>query len=84
MTIKKHDHYLDPPDEPEAKICWSCGHEMEFTFRGFLDEVKCVNPFCPDKHTGIAKEMAERIVELTEELEEYKLRVKVLKNKLGV
>ena len=92
MTIKNHDRYLAPPDEPEAQFCESCGHkvayiESHYIYMGYpVTDLAhtCTNSFCPDKHTGIAKEMAEKIVELTEELEEYKLRVKVLKNKLGV
>lgn len=87
MTIKNHDRYYDPPDEPEVPLCESCGHEMNlahtFTYKDSVHfDATCVNPLCPNKHTGIAKEMAEKIVELTEELDEYKLRVRVLKNKL--
>ncbi len=75
----RNDRYLDPPDEPEAELCQSCGVEMEYTFRGFLDETYCPNPLCPDKHSGVAKEMAELIVELRDEVDTLRLKVKILK-----
>lgn len=78
MPIKNLDKYLDPPDEPEAEYCESCGKEMEI-----LDEfgeggkyTKCINPLCPDKFSGSAKALAERIVELEDENAYLKRRVK--------
>ena len=81
MTIKNHDRYYDPPDEPEAPICESCGYEMPILDDfGGQKYTECVNPFCPDKHTGIAKEMAERIVELEEENGLLRNKVRILKS----
>lgn len=91
MTIKNHDQYLDPPDGPEVPICESCGHYMEQNPRmgcgsRWLEDISygCKNSFCPDKHNGIAKEMAERVVELTEKLEDYKTKLNRLSRKLSI
>ena len=84
MPIRNLDKYLDPPDEPEAQYCESCGKEMEI-----MDEfgeggkyVKCVNPLCPDKFTGGAKALAEKIVELEEDNLTLQARINVLVNQL--
>ncbi len=69
----RNDRYLDPPDEPEAELCQSCGVELEWKITTLIPlkgDPACLNPLCPDKHTGITKEMAELIVELREEVEE--------------
>jgi hypothetical protein len=72
------DKYLDPPDEPEIPICESCGKDMEeFWANPLTDDVdySCTNPFCPDKHTGIAKEMAEKIADLEEIVADLRLKL---------
>lgn len=78
----RNDRYLDPPDEPEADLCQSCGVELEWkiiTLIPLKGDLACLNPFCPDKHNGVAKEMAELIVELRDEVDTLRLRVKILK-----
>lgn len=94
MSIRGLDKYLDPPDEPETPLCESCGHEMEeiqypaISMKSsqtyHIPMTVCPNSFCPDKHTGIAKEMAERIVELEEENETLRLKVTMLKRMNGI
>lgn len=72
----RNDRYLDPPDEPEAELCQSCGVELEWRITTLIPlrgDLACLNPFCPDKHSGVAKEMAELIVDT------LSLRVKMLK-----
>lgn len=67
------EKYLDTPEESEAQFCEDCGKEMEI-----LDEfggqkyTKCVNPCCPAKFDGDAKELAEELCwseEIRERLE---------------
>lgn len=82
MTIRNLDKYLDPPDEPEADLCESCGHEKEILDNfGGQRYTKCVNPYCPDKHEGIAKEMAETIVELVDTIDCLRAKIKALGGK---
>lgn len=81
MTIKNLDNYLDPPDKPEAKCCESCGEEMELENYSILPlkgGLKCTNPFCPDKHVGMMKEMAELIVDQAETIDELKTKIRRL------
>jgi hypothetical protein len=79
MTIKNLDKYLDPSDEPEVPLCESCGHEMPILDDfGGQKYVECVNLFCPDKHTGIAREMAELIVDQAETIDELKTKIRRL------
>ena len=80
MPIKGLDKYLDPPDEPEAEFCESCGHEMEEidNFGEGGRDMKCTNLLCPDKHTGAAKALAEHIVELEDIIERQKSKTKRL------
>jgi len=82
MNIKNLDKYLDPPDEPEAEYCESCGEEMEIldNFDG-QRYTKCVNQYCPDKHVGIMKEMAELIVDQAETIDELKTKIRRLEFK---
>jgi hypothetical protein len=62
------DKYLEPPDEPEAVYCESCGQEqVEIVVFGKRTPV-CTNPYCPDKHSGTAREMAEMVINLMEEV----------------
>ena len=76
MTIKNLDKYLDPPDEPEAELCEACGHEMVEFVHG--DGYYCKNKFCPDKHVGIMKEMAELIVDQAETIDNLKAKIRRL------
>ena len=62
------DKYLEPPDEPEAQYCDGCGEEMELTKTYVVHDetgfdAVCINPFCPDKHTGVAKEIADALAD---------------------
>ncbi len=75
----RNDRYLDPPDEPEAELCQSCGAEMEGLYFGDTQEFDCLNPFCPDKHSGVAKEMAELIVELGEDVATLRVKIGLLR-----
>ena len=76
------DKYLDPPDGPEADICEACGHEKEILDNfGGQRYAECVNRYCPDKHEGIAKEMAETIVDLTETIEYLNAKIRNLGGK---
>jgi hypothetical protein len=77
------DKYLDPPDEPEAVLCESCGQEMEGLYFGDEREFSCINPHCPNKHTGVAKEMAEMIVELTDEVNTLRHKLAILQRQHG-
>ena len=80
-----YDRWLTSvPEEPEAIICESCGQEMEIleVFQG-QKYAKCVNPFCPNKHTGIAKEIAEKLVDALDTVSRLESMVKHLKNQLG-
>lgn len=71
------DKYLDPPDQPERIDCPYCGEEMEILEDfGGQKYTKCTNHFCPDKHDGVANEMAEKILELEYDL----MRLKRSKN----
>ena len=84
MTIKNLDKYLDPPDEPEAEYCESCGEELEWENSSILPlkgGLKCTNPFCPDKHVGIMKEMAELIVDQAETIDKLKTKIRRLEFK---
>ena len=79
MTIKNLDKYLDPPDEPEVHLCESCGHKMMQYLHD--DEYYCNNKFCPEKHIGILKEMAELIVDQAETIDELKTKIRRLERK---
>lgn len=77
MTIKNLDKYLDPPDEPEIPLCEACGHEMSSVYPDGSDP-HCFNRFCPDKHVGIMKEMAELIVDQAETIDSLKAKIRRL------
>lgn len=81
--MSNYDRYLDPLEEPEARFCEFCNHEMELknthsSIRGDEPYWRCVNRFCPDKFVGvwtsgdIALEMAKYIVELEERIDDLK------------
>lgn len=77
------DKYLDPPDEPEAALCGHCNQEMEvlpplYSKTSFY---KCTNSYCPSKHEGIAKEMAEKILDLDDTIHRLKLKIRRLEQK---
>ena len=80
---RAHDQYLNPPDEPEAVYCESCGEEMEVKqdWKG-NPYAKCKNEFCPGKFiTGVEREMANELVEAREEVKTLKAKVKRLEMK---
>ena len=84
MPIKNLDRYLDPPDEPEEIICETCGKSMEIidNFGEGGRYTKCINALCPDKFSGSAKALAEKIVELEEDNSALQYRINVLINQL--
>lgn len=68
-----------PPDELEAEVCDTCGHEMEVCTEGYGKRVNnyltCNNPWCPDKLNPTTKyngafviDVAKKVVELEQEL----------------
>lgn len=65
-----------PPDEPEAVFCEECGQEVleEYAPLGGNRSyyAVCENPFCPENFTGVAKEMAERLVEALDTVSKLK------------
>lgn len=78
---KSHSQYLDPPEEPEAVFCEDCGKEMEqIDSFGGLRDMKCVNPYCPAKHEGVAKEMAEMLIGAEETVKSLALQLTNIRN----
>ena len=86
MPIKNLDRYLDPPDEPEEIICETCGKSMEIidNFGEGGRYTKCINTLCPDKFSGSAKALAEKIVELEEDNSMLQARVNTLIRQLPI
>ena len=86
MSIKSLDRYLDPPDEPEEIICETCGKSMEIidNFGEGGRYTKCINALCPDKFSGSAKALAEKIVELEEDNSMLQARVNTLIRQLPI
>jgi len=94
--MKLNDSWYDPPFEEEAKHCEHCGQEMALTSTLMwrtrtipLKEWVCNNEYCPNKHTGVAHEMACWIVELDIRLgerqgviEDYRVKYNILANKM--
>jgi len=75
------DWWYDPPDEDDAEFCDECGEEVEWDFDPDYSKrvpSSCDNPLCPSKHEGIAKEMAEKIIELQQDKYKLSSRVKYL------
>ena len=73
------DKYLDPPDEPEEEYCESCGEVMvEIDNFGGRRYMECVNKCCPEKHTGVARELAVDLADTKASLDEMKKKVKHL------
>lgn len=71
------DKYLDPPDEPEAELCESCGQEKSILDEfGGLKYMECTNPLCPEKHSGIAKEIAEKLAEANVEIDYLRRKIR--------
>jgi hypothetical protein len=54
---RAHNQYLDPPDEPP--VCEEC---FEPLTKDITDEYVCENKYCPLKHEGAAREMAEDLI----------------------
>ena len=68
-----------PPDEPEEEYCDECEQPLDSSTDSCGKEwLSCKNPLCPNKHTGIPKEMAEKIVELLGDLDARDARIKRL------
>ena len=86
MNDRDIEDTRQPPDEPEAVFCDDCGEEMEETWKWYqgkgmtLENLHCNNPFCPSQHEGIAKEMAELIVEQKDDIRRMKHRIKHFEN----
>ena len=83
------DRYLEdkrePPEEPEAKFCDSCDEEMQagnwYEGRGMkLENLHCVNCFCPAKFDGQAYAMAIALLECKDDIRRMKHRIKQLEN----
>ena len=80
---RAHDQYLNPPDEPEAIYCESCGEEMEV--KEDLDGTtytKCNYKWCPAKFEGDAAEMAEMLIGANETIKSLASKVKQLQRLL--
>ncbi len=77
------DKYLEPPDEPEAQYCESCGHEMSSVYPDNSD-LHCFNLFCPDKHTGVAKEIADALADSRATVGDLKRQILHLKRLLTI
>jgi hypothetical protein len=76
---RAHNSYLNPPDEPEAVLCESCGEEMEvLRDRGGEYYTQCLYQWCPAKFEGDAAEMAEMLIGATETVKKL---ARQLKNK---
>jgi len=81
---RAHNSYLEPPEEPEAVICEDCGEEMEELVRlnsSDGHDMKCANQYCPGKHEGVAKEMAELLIGAREEVKSLARRIHKLEEK---
>jgi hypothetical protein len=77
--------YENPPEALEYPVCEFCGEDMEENFcAGVSMEWSCHTRFCPSKFDGMAKEMAEHILELVETIEALDKRVKFLKSKIDM
>ena len=75
-TDVNNDRHLDPPDEQE-NVCEYCGETIEFySPKGFWEPL-CPNKFCPSKFEDetIEMEMAEKIVDLQDELKTIKAAI---------
>jgi hypothetical protein len=73
MNDRDIEDTRQPPDEPEAKFCESCGEELDEESCSFLGNYwKCPNPFCPTQFQAhnnpqVVMEMAVKLVEVLEE-----------------
>lgn len=81
---RAHNQYLEPPDEPEAKFCEDCGTEMDFENNGQWADIVCKNLYCPSKHEGVAKEMAELLIGAQEEVKSLARKIKRLEHRAGI
>ncbi len=84
--MKNFDSYYDPPDEEEAEFCESCGQEMYCPAPGFfgIPVTICQNLFCPDKHEGTAKEMAEELADAQATIGDLKRKVSHLNRVISI
>lgn len=79
------DKYLDPPDEPEAQYCDGCGEEKEIIDNfGGQRYTKCVNPYCPYKHNGVAKLIANELADSRATIGDLKREILHLKRLLTI
>ena len=85
-AFRNYDQWLTtPPDEPEAIICEDCGQEEDIIDKSPSQGwTKCNNPICPGKHQGIAKEMAEKLIELQQDVDRLKSEKKRLEQNARV
>ena len=73
------DKYLDPPEEPEEEYCESCGEVwVEVENIGGRRYMECTNGACPDKHVGVAREIALELADTRASLGEMKRKNKHL------
>jgi len=83
MPIRNFDSYYDPPEESEEILCEDCNQPLESKYQVTgEDDLICINIFCPSKFSSTAKEMAEFIVELRDEVETLKSKKKYLERKI--
>lgn len=85
--MKNFDSYYDPPDEEELPCCEECGHELQegtwYQGKGMkLENLYCPNDFCPAKFHGRAKDMADMILVLLEQIDRLKIEKNILENTL--
>lgn len=92
--MKNFDRYYDPPDEEELSCCEECGHEMEEIdypiikfklsegVKTTVPTIVCPNVYCPAKFTGEAKDMADMILVLLEQIDRLKIEKNILVNAL--
>lgn len=82
--MKNFDSYYDPPEEPETPICEECGQDMVKVRVWYTlpPDFKCENLFCPSKFHGVAKEMAQELVDALDTVSTLKVKVTLLSNQL--
>lgn len=84
--MTNYDKYLDPPDEEEAQFCEDCGQELEVKARYYTipNTLHCVNPFCPSKFHGTAKEMACELADAQASIGDLKRKVAHLNRVISI
>lgn len=86
--------YENPPDEPEARYCETCGHEMVEKNLSAVGKVYwiCENYYCPDEFTivdhyyedGLVRNMAIHLAEVEEALRSTRNVLKYVRRKLSL